>query len=102
MQKKIMDLCYLNPLAFRLFYRPIYLLHQKIQTNTTKKKKAEVAVKAMLLWLGELLILGIIAAIIFICINGTAAAMQEIWNNNPIIKVAKIARDMYEKIPGVR
>ena len=102
MQKNIMDMCYLNPLTFRLFYHPIYLLQQKIPANTAKKKKAEVAVKAMLLWLGELLILGIIAAIIFICINGTAAAMMDIWNNTPIIKVAKIARDIYEKIPGVR
>ena len=102
MQKNIMDICYLNPLTFRLFYCPIYILQQQIPANTAKKKKAEVAVKAMLLWLGELLIIGIIAALLFIAISKTGLAFKEIWDNNPIIKVAKIARDIYEKIPGVR
>lgn len=94
--EKIMNLYYLSPLAFRLFYCPIYLLHQKMSTNTAKRKKAEVSVKAMLLWVGELLVLGIIAALIFIAISKTGLAFMEIWNNNPIIKIAKAARDLLQ------
>ncbi|RLG15319.1 MAG: hypothetical protein DRN71_01635 [Candidatus Nanohalarchaeota archaeon] len=100
MHQKIMEMCYQNPLAFRLFYCSIYLLHQNVPVNTTRRKKAEIAVKAMLLWTGELLVVGIIAALIFIALSKTGLAMNEIWDNNPIIKLAKAARAIYEKIPG--